>query len=445
MLDAKTIYGLLIYVISIVPLTLGLFLLLSSISKSPGLKSYFLSRKALAIAYLALGGLSVLEGVMMGDQLGDDIFLIANIYLVTASCQSYLFTYALIILIDPSFASHRWNRKQWCLITTGSIGTIVGIFLNIDILSYTFFFLFFTFYFYQLIFYTRLFLKKKRMYISRVDNYFSGNEISWLRWMDVAFFSALIIGIGALLSVVSANMWFINAFIAVCCVFYFFFALKYFEYPQLFDILQPVIKQELSNSSETDDKKQTLEEKLECWIKEKRFLQQGISLNDLARELDVKQSTVSFYINVHMQMNFKRWLLYLREKEQQLILKETQSKYSELFAKVEQLMINEQPYLNPDLSRDNLAKSLYSNTVYLNAAIREKTNMSFGDYINSLRLDYARNSLSNPKKSKNLISDIAIESGFKSLRTFNRAFKERFGITPEEGKERISEIRNYYL
>ena len=163
-------------------------------------------------------------------------------------------------------------------------------------------------------------------------------------------------------------------------------------------------------------------------------MREGISMKDLAQELDEKQSTISFYLNVHLQMNFKSWLLYLREKEQRVILKETQSRYSELFAQIEQLMATEQLYLNPDLQRDDVAKKLYSNTVYVSAAIREKTGISYGDYINSLRLNYAHDLLSSPRKGDKLISNIATESGFKSLRTFNRAFKDRFGVTPGEGK-----------
>ena len=161
-------------------------------------------------------------------------------------------------------------------------------------------------------------------------------------------------------------------------------------------------------------------------------MREGISMKDLAQELDVKQSTVSLYINVHLLMNFKSWLLYLREKEQWVIMKETPSQHSELFARIEQLMATEQPYLNPGLSRDDVAKLVCSNTVYISTAIREKTNLSFGDYVNRLRLDYAHDLLSDPEKDGKRILDIATESGFKSMRTFNRAFKDRFGITPGE-------------
>ena len=442
MLEAKTIYNILIYGVSIIPITLGAFLLLFAIPKNQALKPYLLSRKALAIAYLAMGILNILKAVVMGDQLGEDSlpfnFKMANVSLIIASCQAYLFTYALIILIDPHFASLRWNKYQWCIISICSVGIISGLFLDLLIWQHIVFALFLAFYIYQLIYYTWLFLDKKKSYISKVDNYFSGQEIHWMKWIDLAFYSALVIGISALFMVVFNNMWFRNIFSLACCIFYFFFVIKYLEYPQLFYKLRPVIKppKDDLSSKETDIQDNTLEQKLEVWIKEKRFLQQGITIKDLSRELNVKHRTVSFYINVHLQMNFKSWLLYLRQKEQQKKLKEssTQSDSHEIFARFEQLMITEQLYLMPDLQREDAAKMINTNTLYLGTAIRENTGLSFSDYLNCLRLDHARSLLADPIEKQKLISMIAIESGFKSLRTFNRAFKDRFGITPGKGK-----------
>ena len=436
MSDAKTTYIILNYGISIIPFMMGLFLLLFPVPKSHGLKPYVLSRKALAIAYLMLGSLNALEGVLMGDQLGEDIFLIANICLVVAMGQAYLFTYALVILMEPSFASNRWNRVQWCCIAGGFIAVITGFWVGVDMWQYIIFGAFLAFYLYQLIHYTLLFLRKKRSYIARVDNYFGGGEMYWLRWVDVAFLSALLIGISALFSAIFSDIWFNNVFIAACCVFYFAFALKYAEYPQLFDDLQHVIKSDDDVPGHVEERS-TMIEKLEVWIKEKRFVGQYISVNDLARELDVKPSTILFYINVHLQMNFRSWLLYLREKEQREALKEMESRHSELFAEIEQLAFTGQHYLDPDfLSREEMAQKLATNTVYISAAVREKTGLSYGDYIKNLRLDYAHGLLSDPQKSEMLILDIATRSGFKSLRTFHRAFKDRFGITPGEGKDR---------
>ena len=435
--DAKSIYSILIYGVSIIPTTLGLLMLFFADPKNRELKPYLLSRKALAIAYIAMGALNILEIVVMGDQLGEDKFKTANITLIIASCQANLFTYALIILIDPAFSSLRWNKWQWGFISGGCIGIISGLFLDLPIWINVVFFLFLAFYLYQLIFYTFLYLKKKKSYINRVDNYFSGNEIYLLRWIDIAFFSALSIGLCALIMVLFTSIWFGNFFSIACCVFYLLFTVKYLEYPRLFEKLQPVIKppQDDIRSTEADKQRNTLEQKLELWIREKHFLQPGITTRDLSQKLGIKRHTVIFYINVHMQMNFKNWLLYLKQKYHHPTLKDAEAQSANslnLFTRFEKLMKSEKLYLIPDLQREDAAKRLHTNTVYLNEAVREHTRKSFGDYINDLRLDHARNILNDPKENHKLFSIIATESGFKSLRTFNRKFKERFGITPGE-------------
>ena len=440
MIDAKAIYIILIYAVCITPIILGIFLFSFSIPKSPELKSYLLSRKVLAIAYLGMGILNVLGAAASGNQLGEDAFMMANLTLIVASCQAHPFTFAIIILIDPSFASNRWNKWQWCFITTGCVGVITGFFFDLPVWQYIVFFSFLSFYSFQLVHYTCLFLKKKKSYINKAEKYFSSYDIYLLKWINIAFFSALFIGISALFVAVFPNLWFSNILCLVCCAFYLFFAIKYLEYPQFFSKIQHFIwsKNDHHHLIETHLHHYTLEQKLEEWIKEKRFLQQGITIKDLSSELGVKQRTVSFYINFHLQMNFKSWLSYLRQKENQLTLKETRTQTDEnkdIFARFEQLITKEKLYLTPDLQREDAAKKLNTNTVYLSAAIRENTNQSFGDYVNFMRLDYARHLLSDPNKKDKLISLIATESGFKSLRTFNRAFKKRFGITPGEEKE----------
>lgn len=58
----------------------------------------------------------------------------------------------------------------------------------------------------------------------------------------------------------------------------------------------------------------------------------------------------------------------------------------------------------------------------------------FNDYVNTLRISYARHLLGNPKMP---ITEIALEAGFSSLRSFNRAFRELHGFSPSEYRKKI--------
>ncbi|MBO5912812.1 MAG: helix-turn-helix transcriptional regulator, partial [Clostridia bacterium] len=50
-------------------------------------------------------------------------------------------------------------------------------------------------------------------------------------------------------------------------------------------------------------------------------------------------------------------------------------------------------------------------------------------YVNRLRLNYAKNLLLSSEKS---IIDVALDSGFENVTYFNRCFKQESGLTPTE-------------
>ena len=108
--------------------------------------------------------------------------------------------------------------------------------------------------------------------------------------------------------------------------------------------------------------------------------------------------------------------------------------YSELLEKIRKLMSDEKLYLYPNLKVSDLARLLNSNRNYIYNAINVEMGISFSDYINSQRIDYASQLLeANPKLS---INDVMFKSGFTSTRAFYRNFKKFKGITPTARRTR---------
>ena len=62
--------------------------------------------------------------------------------------------------------------------------------------------------------------------------------------------------------------------------------------------------------------------------------------------------------------------------------------------------------------------------------------MSFTDLLNSYRLDAALLLLTETDKD---ITDIALESGFQSVRNFNDYFKLKIGETPSKYRKTLSQ------
>lgn len=94
------------------------------------------------------------------------------------------------------------------------------------------------------------------------------------------------------------------------------------------------------------------------------------------------------------------------------------------------------PYLNPELSINQLAENLNIQPRLLSQVLNEHFHQNFYDYINSLRIEESKRILLDPSNKKNIL-EILYEVGFNSKPSFNRAFKSCTGQTPTEFKRSI--------
>ena len=79
------------------------------------------------------------------------------------------------------------------------------------------------------------------------------------------------------------------------------------------------------------------------------------------------------------------------------------------------------------LSLEKISKELGICRFYLSRIFTQILHTGFHEYVNTLRIDYAKKLL---LESNNSILDIAIQSGFQNQQTFNRVFKEITALTP---------------
>ncbi|MDO5539600.1 MAG: AraC family transcriptional regulator [Eubacteriales bacterium] len=79
------------------------------------------------------------------------------------------------------------------------------------------------------------------------------------------------------------------------------------------------------------------------------------------------------------------------------------------------------------LSLDTLAKALHVNKYYLSHTFSEKLHISFPQYLNYLRVEYAAEAMHMSQKP---LAHIWEEAGFSSQRSFNRAFHAAMGMSP---------------
>ena len=90
-----------------------------------------------------------------------------------------------------------------------------------------------------------------------------------------------------------------------------------------------------------------------------------------------------------------------------------------------------QGYLSREVSLNDMAKDLDTNSTYLSKIINIRKGKNFSQYINDLRIDYAVEALrTNKTFRKYTIKAIANECGFKSAESFSKCFYKKHGIYP---------------
>ena len=109
----------------------------------------------------------------------------------------------------------------------------------------------------------------------------------------------------------------------------------------------------------------------------------------------------------------------------------------EIVKKLKDYMLKEKPFLEEKLSIVQLSESLGIQYYILSQVINEKMKQNFFDFVNTYRVNEAKEKLCDPKFDHYTILGIALDCGFNSKASFNRIFKIKTSETP-------SQYRNTY-
>lgn len=101
-----------------------------------------------------------------------------------------------------------------------------------------------------------------------------------------------------------------------------------------------------------------------------------------------------------------------------------------LLKKLQVFMDKEKPYLKKDLNIYELAKMMETNAKVLSETINRDFEANFTSFINTYRVQTAKDLLLSDAFSKLTIEAISKEAGFHSKSAFNKAFKSMERVTP---------------
>ena len=101
----------------------------------------------------------------------------------------------------------------------------------------------------------------------------------------------------------------------------------------------------------------------------------------------------------------------------------------EMLESLKNIMKDQLLFTNCELKLKDVVEKTGINEKVLQNCIKNKTGMNFSEYINNMRLLYARELLLE-KGKRMTVEAIARDSGFKSRNTFYNLFREKFGANP---------------
>jgi AraC-like DNA-binding protein len=103
-----------------------------------------------------------------------------------------------------------------------------------------------------------------------------------------------------------------------------------------------------------------------------------------------------------------------------------------LHARLLSIMNDQHPYLNGELSAQDLSKLLGVSVNHLSQILTREQQQNFFDFVNGYRVARVKAKMADPKYRHYTLLAIGLESGFNSKTAFNTTFKKVTGQTPSQ-------------
>ncbi|TGK79133.1 AraC family transcriptional regulator [Leptospira noumeaensis] len=140
-----------------------------------------------------------------------------------------------------------------------------------------------------------------------------------------------------------------------------------------------------------------------------------------------------------LKMNHKEFILKFKLETRLARYQESRVKgidVSQILQRLEDLMNLNQLYLNDSLTLASLAKHLDLNSHQLSEILNTKLGITFRNYVNGFRLSEAARLLK--ERPETPIINIIYTSGFNSKSSFHKLFLDRYGVSPQVYRSKVS-------
>ncbi|NSW91627.1 MAG: helix-turn-helix domain-containing protein [Firmicutes bacterium] len=108
----------------------------------------------------------------------------------------------------------------------------------------------------------------------------------------------------------------------------------------------------------------------------------------------------------------------------------TEKREGQIIARAKQFINN---HLSEQIALADISREVFISTFYLSHLFKEKTGMTFLEYLTQKRMEMAQTLLSNPRIK---VYEVANKVGYSNWKHFSRTFKEFTGYGPAEYKQK---------
>ena len=161
----------------------------------------------------------------------------------------------------------------------------------------------------------------------------------------------------------------------------------------------------------------------------------SLALKDTILNLSHRQGVDSalefFKILYHLSISENQKLLLAANNERDFAIRESKSR------RINKVIAYIQEHFQEEISLELVASSAGMSESAFSHFFKKRTNRSFIDFLNDIRIGNAAKML---YETSNTISEICYASGFNNVSNFNRLFKKKKGQTPTEYRENVQKF-----
>ncbi len=319
-------------------LALSVVLLMIPIPQLNSWRKFRTSRSSLAAAYLLLGVLMIVNGV-----LGADTSISSGMFtLIIAYFQALLYTKTCVLFVKPRSLNDK--HYHYLLIASAIYSSILVACYLLSAVAFRWAFIIgIVLYIGLLIYCWWVFRTHYKEAVQHLEYVYDDDIHYSLQWVKRCFYSALLVGMMVLGMIVCYQSEIINIIGIFIYTLYYLSIIGYFmRYVNKYNfILRSDQKNQTPVTPDTpvtivtpdtlSTPKTTLPERLTQWTAEHKYRDSEKTIDDIVRELHTTRSELNEYMMNTYGMNFRTWRNHLRIKEAQHLLLTTDIPVAELY------------------------------------------------------------------------------------------------------------------